>query len=353
MSTRTILLSFALLTTLAGPLLARERTDVLVMKNGDRMTCEIMGLEGGVLYVKFDYIDGTTSVDWAKVARLESNQLFVVKTENGSVYTGTLRTLQTPADRPVQIQVVQSSEQQITVNNSQVVQMVPTSDNFWQRFNGGVSVGIIYSKGSTSTQYSLGSDIAYLRERWNGRASFNSNLSYSTRANTSTRNSLNLSSLRLLPLNNWFYSGIATFLQSSQQGIPLQTTLGGGIGRYLINTNRASVSVLAGAAWQNTDYTRSIVPISNHNIAAALIYTEASLFKFRKTNLDATTYLLPAISDPGRVRFNVNASYYIRILRDLRWNISFYGNWDNRPPPTFSGSDYGSSSGLSWTFGLR
>ena len=30
-----------------------------------------------------------------------------------------------------------------------------------------------------------------------------------------------------------------------------------------------------------------------------------------------------------------------------------YGNWDNRPPANFSGSDYGSSSGLSWTFGIK
>jgi hypothetical protein len=28
-----------------------------------------------------------------------------------------------------------------------------------------------------------------------------------------------------------------------------------------------------------------------------------------------------------------------------------YGNWDNRPPPGFASSDYGSSSGVSWTFG--
>ena len=31
----------------------------------------------------------------------------------------------------------------------------------------------------------------------------------------------------------------------------------------------------------------------------------------------------------------------------------FYGNWDNQPSPTLSGSDYGTSSGLSWTFGNR
>jgi hypothetical protein len=49
----------------------------------------------------------------------------------------------------------------------------------------------------------------------------------------------------------------------------------------------------------------------------------------------------------------VNASYYIKLTGKLSWNVSFYGNWDNRPPDGLSGSDYGSSSGLSWTFGNR
>jgi hypothetical protein len=57
----------------AVPLFPREKTDVLAMKNGDRMTCEVKGLDSGVLYVSFDYIHGTTSVQWSKVAHLESN----------------------------------------------------------------------------------------------------------------------------------------------------------------------------------------------------------------------------------------------------------------------------------------
>ena len=73
MNNRTIILITLLL--LAAPLFGRDKTDVLVMKNGDRMTCEVKGLNGGVLYVSFDYIDGTTSVQWSKVAHLESNQL--------------------------------------------------------------------------------------------------------------------------------------------------------------------------------------------------------------------------------------------------------------------------------------
>jgi len=62
---------------------------------------------------------------------------------------------------------------------------------------------------------------------------------------------------------------------------------------------------------------------------------------------------VPALSEPGHVRFNTNISYFVKIFGDLKWNTSFYGNWDNRPPPGFSSSDYGTSSGVSWTFGLR
>ena len=67
------------------------------------MTCEIKGLSAGVRYVSFDYIEGTASVDWSKVARVESAQLFVVKTESGTVYTGTLETTDTAAGRSVKI----------------------------------------------------------------------------------------------------------------------------------------------------------------------------------------------------------------------------------------------------------
>lgn len=347
-----VLILFAIL-LLATPLVARDKTDVMVMKNGDRMTCEIKRLDGGVLYVSFDYIDGTASVDWSKVARVESKQLFIVKTQDGSMYTGVLSTAKTPAGRPVQIQVVADTQQESVIDRSQVVQLVQTSENFWRRFNGEVSWGMIYSKGNESTQFSLGTQAAYVRERWSAKAGISSNLSSSTGTDASARNQLNVSALRLLPWNNWYYSGLGSFLQSSEQGIDLQTTLGGGIGRYLKNTNRASIAVLGGAAWQETNYRPSIVPLGTQSLVAALIAADVRLFRFSKTKLSVAAKALPALSQPGRVRFDTNASYYIELFSNLSWNLSFYGNWDNRPPPGFSGSDYGTSSGLSWTFGLK
>jgi len=351
MTTRHLLLGLLLL--VAWPLAARQKTDTLIMTNGDRLTCEIKGLDAGVLYVSLPYVDGTIMVDWLKVAHVESSQLFIVKTQDGSVYSGELRTAESQAGRPVQIQVVPEPEQSTVIERSQVVGMVQTSEKFWQRFNGDVRFGVTYSKGNQSTQYNLGSSAVYVRERWNAGATFDSNLTSSTGVSASTRNSINVNASRLLPWNNWYYSGLASFLQSSVQGITLQSSFGGGVGRYLKNTNRSTIALLGGAALQSTRYEPSVFTGGRQNIAAGLLDLNVRAFKFDRRNLDLNAVFLPAISDPGRVRFNTNVTYYIKLWSDLNWNISFYGNWDNRPPPGFSGSDYGTSAGLSWTFGLR
>ncbi len=352
MSVRITIVS-ALIFVLAVPSAARERTDVLVMSNGDRMTCEIKGLDGGVLYVSFDYIDGTIPLDWSKVLLLESTQPFVVKTADGSAYTGTLRTRETGLGRPVKIVVVNNGNEETVIERPRIVQMLVTSENFWQRFNGEISFGAIYAKGNQSTQYSLGSKVEYVRERWRAGASLDSSLSSSSGTTASTRNALRISAQHLLPWNHWYYSGLGGFLQSSEQKIDLLSTFGFGVGRYLINTNSTTISVLGGVAWQNTNYQTSMVQLGNQNTAAALIYMDARLFKFSRTNLDVTATVLPAISDPGRVHFNTQDYYYVKLFKNLKWNLSFYGNWDTRPPLGFSGSDYGTSLGISWTFGLR
>ncbi|MGB8889242.1 MAG: DUF481 domain-containing protein [Candidatus Korobacteraceae bacterium] len=334
----------------ATPGFARESTDVIVMKNGDHLTGEIKGLNQGVLYISMSYILGTSSVQWSEVAHLESKQLFLVKTQDGSVYTGALNTSDTPGDRPVEIQVVETSGKEIVLDSTRIVQMDMTSEKFFQRFNGYINTGIIYSKGNQSTQYSLGSQVTYPRERWAAGASFSSTLSSSTGATASTRNQLDVNAFRLMPWNNWFYEGLGNFLQSTEQGIVRQGTYGGGVGRYLKNTNGARIALLAGLAAQNTDYRQNIPAQS---LASGLIAANLQFFRFNKTNGSVDAIFLPIISQPGRVKFNVNATYYIKLTGNLSWNFSFYGNWDSRPPDGLSSSDYGSSSGLSWTFGNK
>jgi hypothetical protein len=343
-----------LLTVLfAAPLLASDYTDVIVMKNGDRMTCEIMGLQSGVLSVKLSYVDGAIGIQWSEVARLESDRLFLVKTENGTVYTGKISTFETAGGRPVGIQIAAADEKEVSVPPDDIVRVDRTSQRFWQRFDGAVTTGILYSKGNQAAQYNIDSDVDYQRDRWSAQAGYSSSFASSSNSNISTRNQGDFGSMRLLRWNNWFYSGRASFLQSSVQDINLQTTIGGGIGRFFKNSNKAKWNVASGLAWQNTSYSQYVGYQGAQNAAAIFVSSELNIFRFKKTNLDLFAIVLPDISDPGRVRTNATAAYYIKIFSDLSWNISFYGDWDNRPPANLSGSDYGSSSGISWKFGNR
>ena len=350
MNIRTLIIGCLLM---AAPLLARDSTDVIVMKNGDHLTGEIKGLSQGVLYISMKYILGTSDVQWSHVDHVESKQLFLVKTEDGMVYTGTLSTAEASAGRPMSIEVVETPEKQVTLERVKVVQMDQTSQHFWQRFNGQINTGITYAKGNQSTQYNLSSEVGYPRERWSAFASYNSTLSSSTGASAATRNQLNVGAQRLLRWNNWFYAGEGGLLQSSEQGINHQGNVGGGIGRYLLNSNRTKLYLLGGFAWQQTTYAPSVFVSGAQNVATGLLSGGLKFYRFNKTTIEFTGSVFPAISQPGRVYTNVNASYYIKLSGSLSWNVSFYGNWDNQPPPTFSGSDYGTSSGLSITFGNK
>jgi hypothetical protein len=125
--------------------------------------------------------------------------------------------------------------------------------------------------------------VAYQRERWLSQGSFNSTFASSSGSDLSTRNQTDLNILRLLRWNNWFYAGSTSFLQSSVQEIDLQTTLGGGVGRYIKQSNRASIYVLGGFAWQNTAYKQHTADQDALNTAVRFVATQIKVFKFKKT----------------------------------------------------------------------
>ena len=343
--------SFIFTLAFAPHLFARNQTDVVIMKNGDRLTCEIKRLQSGILYVDLSYVDGTLSVQWSKVARIESKQLFIAQKYDGTLYTGTLATAQTAETGPMKLEVVETRTSKVVIDQSDTVRLDQTSESVWRRFSGGINTGLIYSKANNSAQYSLGSQLAYRESRWSADAAYTTNFSASSGASTATRNNLNLKTARFFRWNNWFYAGLVDFLQSSEQGIKLQTTVGMGVGRMLKNTNRCRISVIGGGAWQSIDYKKPNLPEITQNQVAALFAAEAKVFIFKKTNLDFTAVLLPSLSQPGRFHFSTNSVYYVKLFGDIDWNFSFYGNWDTKPPAGFAASDYGSSSGLSWSFG--
>jgi putative salt-induced outer membrane protein YdiY len=345
MNSRIAIVLFTLLPS--WTLLARPSTDVIVMKNGDRLTCEIKKLDRGVLYVSLDYVDGTVSIAWSKVMRLESTQLFVVVTESGNTYTGTLMMSPGPGDQPRGIEIVEDkSASESVVEQSEVVGAQQYGESIWSRLKGNFSAGYMYTKGNSTSQYNLSSNLTYQRERSALQLDYSSAFSTAAGANETIRNQVDINGQRLLPWNNWYYSGSALFLQSSAENISFQSVWGAGIGRYLKNTASTQLKITGGLAYQQIQYSSG----GNDNALVALIAGELDIFRFKKTELTVTQVVFPSITESGRVHFNLNSMYKIQIVKNLWWNISLYGNWDSRPPKEFVGSDYGTSVGLTYSF---
>jgi putative salt-induced outer membrane protein YdiY len=330
--------------TLTGVCSARAKKDVIQFTNGDRITCEIIKLEKGYLYVKLDYADGTVAIDWLKIVRIESPQSFVIVDKAGKRYMGTLQTAaEGKAPEGSKVQVTESSRSQIFPAKD-VVEIGRTDTNFWQNLHGGLDIGLNYAKHENRLQYNFESDALYQRTKWSAAANYES--SFSSGGDVADlRNDLRLAGRRQLRSPHNFYTGIAGFLQSDEQQLDLRTTLGGALGHIFRSTNNSLVVAYGGAVWNREHYVGR-----TGDSAEAVLGTQLNFFRFKTTNILVDARLYPSMTDLGRTRFDLNTSLKLRLAKDLYWKSGYYLNFDSRPPQNLPKTDYGSTSGLGWTF---
>ena len=83
----TIFVSLILVSFVATPALAREKSDVIWMNNGDRITGEIKQLEHGKLRLGTDSF-GEIRIEWDDISRIESDFAFQFERTDGTRVTG-------------------------------------------------------------------------------------------------------------------------------------------------------------------------------------------------------------------------------------------------------------------------
>jgi len=340
---------FLLFLSLSGICAARAKKDVIQFSNGDRITCEIIKLEKGYLYVKLDYVDGTVAMDWSKITKVQSDQEFVVADKAGRRYTGSLKNLDEGTESEgLQIQVMGPSTSK-AVSGEEVVEIDRTDRTFWQNLHGGLSSGLNFSKQQSRTQYNFQANTLFQRAKWSTSANYQS--SFSGGGDISDlRNDLSLNIMRQLRSPRNFYLGLGEFLQSDQQQLNLRTTIGGALGHVFSSTNNSFITGYGGGVWNREHYS-SEATVGQTGESGELVFgTQLNFFRFKTTNILATANVYPSMTDLGRVRFDLNTSLKLRIAKDLYWNFGYYLNVDSRPPQNLPKTDYGSTSSLGWTF---
>ena len=331
----------------AGQLGARPSKDVLILKNGDKLTCEIKKLDHGYLYIGMDYVDGTVQVDWTKIASIQSSQLFVVTDEQGTVFSGPLSSANRESDG-VPFLAIQSGQSAIKIPKAEVSSIHQTEARFWNNLHGAISAGSNFTKSNNQSQFSTNANLSYIKRYWSADAEFQGSFNGSVSAANDLRRNITMSAMRILNDRNYFAIGLGNLLRSDEQDLALRTTFGGGVGKLLLNDDRTRWYVIGGAVWTREHYTETDPPFFNS--AEGLVGTRLEYFRFKTTNYYISASAYPSVSHLGRIRLDGHTGVKYQIVKDLYLNFNFYVNYDSQPPRATTKSDYGGSSSLGWTF---
>jgi hypothetical protein len=322
------------------------RHDVVIMKNGDHLTGDVKKLENGVLYLETDYFSGSIGLDWLQVEKVQSTAEFQVVLKDGKRSVGKIEKVAAD-EAPGKDFVVHVQTGEVRVSAPDVVTIESQKQSFWRQLTGAVDFGVDFTSGNSQTSLSSDASANYLATKWMGGANFTS--SFSGQSGGSKTNLVEVQTLDgVFMSRNSFIAGLGDFLHSSQQGLNLRTTLGGGYGRYWLRTDHNSLVWLAGAVFTHEDFESSSQP-SKENVEALLGF-QYQVFRFDRYSMQSQIFLYPGLSDAGRVRTTTKTTFSVKLSNNFHTDFSFWDNFDSRPPSNAKGNELGISNSIGWTF---
>lgn len=342
-ATRLIPLLFLLTCTSAGAF-DRDKTDVVVLRNGDHISGDIVSLEFGLLTLKTNNMS-TLAVEWPAVRSITSKFDFAVERQGGAKYHGVITTSDDGADL-----IVRSEEGETRIPLAELERISQFSPKFWSRINGALSLGFSYTKSSSIEVSSVTFNSGYRSTAIDGSLAFSSNTTKDSSGKTTDRELLTTSVLFLQQSRN-FWGLLASLERDQSLGIDGRLLGGAAVGRHFIQAAYTEVTGIAGIVATEEWIVGN--PTSTSSLEA-VVGGSWQVYKFvePKTRLDLGLYVFPSLSESGRYRSTGNLSLTHKFPYDVTLGLTGYLSYDNRPPePTAEKSDYGLTLNVGWSFG--
>lgn len=328
-------------TLLACPSLAWAATDVIMLKNGDRITGEVKLVDQGRLRLSTDAA-GLIDIQLEEIAQITAQETFAVEDMLGQIYVGALR-----PDGEGRVAVVASDGSVSVVDIASVVRLQTLGATFWRRINSTIDLGASYTKSSGVGQASLSATVNYRRPSFEMSSRLDSSITVQSKTPQTSRNQLQLNYTKILP-HRWLAPGIGQFESNSDLGLALRSTIGGGVGRLLVSRIRHRLLVAGGLA-VNREVPLEGEPTANTEAFAAMSHSYVT-YNSPKTGLDTQVFLFPSLSDPGRLRLTLDTRVHRELLPSFNVGVSLYDTYDNRPPTATAVTN---DVGVSVTAGYR
>lgn len=336
---RLLFLAFLLLVSASA---RAEKTDVVLMKNGDRVTGEVKSLDRGVLEFSTDHM-GTIYIDWVDIDEIISGTGQVLELVDGRRIYGPLA--KSEDEKAV---LVNSAQGVVAVRTDEVMMMYPVEAGFWDRLDLSASAGFSWDKGSNVAKLHLGLDAEYRDPRFITQASFSTEITKQDSGESSERTVLDAERLVFRKTNRYraFFGNIES---NDQLDIDLRVLAGVGYGVVPIRSQSNRFILGAGLAVNYEVPTRGTAETNLEAVGTMgyHFYLRSDLDR----SFDTQLRVFPSITDAGRWRAAFDMDFNWELVNDFFWSLDFYASYDSEPISTDAAtSDYGVNSSLGYKF---
>jgi hypothetical protein len=325
--------------------LAAQRTDVVILRNGDHITGEVEELARGRLRFNTDDV-GRIFVEWEQAGSVTSDRFFEVELEDGERLFGSLA----PGTEEGELQVTQDAASR-TVEMMRVVGINPIGGSFWSRLDGFIELAFTFAKANKATTYTFRGDTDYRAQNGITGLSFESYLQSQESADATTRNNIALEHERLLP-KRWSLIGYTQVEQNEQLDLEIRGSLGAGGGRMWLQTNTLNLGTWAGLLANRERFSEADAT-TNLEFLAVMRF-EWFTFTGNETDLSSNLTILPNLTDWGRVRLNFDTRFERDLFLDFYLSLNGRYQLDTRPAAIEgedpNKSDFSFDIALGWDF---
>jgi len=320
-----------------------EKTDVVVLVNGNAVTGEVKSLEFGSLRYSTDSM-GTVDIDWEDVVDISSQQHLQIEMTDGTRYFGELM----PTGDAAQVRI-QTVSQMHTIESNKVVRIIPieTDGKIVQRLDGSFSFGIQTQKSSEVTTSNLAADISYRTQRSLIGLRLNSSVTDQPTEPTSARQSVSLNYQRFRP-DRWFTDWFTSWEKNDELGVGGRSSVGGALGRYVIQTNKNQLSLTGGVQGSRTSYIGVDESETQAEGRVEVRYLRRNLVPDTSIRFTSTYY--PLIEDLSSYRAEADLSLSREIYKDFFLELSVGYSYISDPPTAAEKSDYTATTSFGYSF---
>ncbi len=317
---------------------AFAQKDSLKLKNNDIIVGELKSMVNGVIIMKTSYSDKDFRIEYINVKEIYLDQSFLISLVNKSHYLGKAKTV---SPGIVEITTDGMSFETKTIN---IIQLKAIDIKFWSRFTGNVDIGFNLTKSNNFNQFSLGSGVKYQSEIWNFSASYSSLITNQDDVDEIKRTEWKIDAQRYI-IKEWYAIVNVSFLSNTEQALKGRVSTLGGIGKYMIRTNRLFLGVRVGVNYNIETYFDETL---NKNSTEANIAANFNMFEFGDFNLTTDFTAYPSLSESGRFRLDYNLALKYDLPWDFYIKMDFALNYDNQPAIVGNDFDYIFNSGFGW-----